>query len=343
MSGAFATSASELARQHLAVIPLGGEDGKVPLIKFANWKRPPGQGFIGELAGKFPNANVGILCGLSNLTVVDIDDTTLTDTMIERCGDTPLKIATPSGGIHLVYRHNGERCSNLREVEGLQVDIKATGGLVVAPPSVRPTGEYAGKPYSFLAGAWDDIGSLPVVRSGSVPVQSKASNNTLNTIREGSRNTALFRALLKQVRHCDDFNALLDVAQSTNETFLPPLRDAEVLRTAASVWKKEQDGCNWVGGSPKVALSKAICIQLVHHPDAFALFCLLKTSHGARIEPFAICSKAMSRNEVIQGWGPKRFDKARRMLVQLGFLRMVHQGGNKRGDVSKFVFSGPDN
>jgi hypothetical protein len=339
MDGAFATSAMSLAKQGLAVIPLGGEDGKVPSVKHGKWTRPPGQQFIRELAGKFPDANIGILCGLSNVTVVDIDDPTLIDTMIERCGDTPLKTATPSGGRHLWYQDNGECCSNLRGLEGLDVDVKATGGLVVAPPSVRPAGEYAGKSYTFLTGTWDDINSLPKVRSGSVPAREKVADHSRNTIGEGSRNDTLFRELLRQARHCDDFNALLDVAVPINETFLPPMSDAEVVKTATSAWKKEQDGFNWVGGPSQVVLTDGVHSPLIQHSAALSLYYLLKSSHGARVEPFAICSEAMHECDVIQGWGPKRYTNARRTLVELGFLRIVHQGGSKRGDASKFVFA----
>ena len=118
MAGAFAESAIDLAGHGLAVIPLGGEDGKVPQIKHSTWKRLPGPQILAKLSKQFPDSNVGILCGLSNISVVDIDDPTVTDKMIDRCGDTPLKTATPSGGVHLWYRHNGERSSNLRESEG---------------------------------------------------------------------------------------------------------------------------------------------------------------------------------------------------------------------------------
>jgi hypothetical protein len=343
MTGAFATSAIELARHNLAVIPLCGEDGKVPSINFANWRRPPGQQFIRELAGKFPDANVGILCGLSNVTIVDIDDPKLTKMMIKRCGDTPLKTATPRGGIHLWYRQNGERCSNLRTLEGLDVDIKASGGLIVAPPSVRPTGEYAGKAYTFLTGTWSDTRDLPEVRSGSVPVRDEVTASSYNPIREGSRNDALFRELLSQSRHCDNLSALLDIAHSSNEVFLPPMADTEVAKTAASAWRIEEQGRNWVGSSPHVVLTDRVHNSLIPHSKALSLYYLLKKSHGARVEPFAICSKAMSRDNVIQGWGPKGYTNARRKLIELGFLTEIHVGGSKRGDVSKYVFPKPNN
>src|SRR5215471_1633762 len=119
--GAFLEVAMTLARAGLAVLPLGDDDGKKPLVKWRGWKRGPGQGFLEKLIDKFPDANIGVICGLSGVTVVDIDDVCLLSPMIERFGDTPLKIGTPSEGVHLWYRSSGEASSALRR-EGLAVD-----------------------------------------------------------------------------------------------------------------------------------------------------------------------------------------------------------------------------
>ena len=48
----FANFAMDLANNGLAVIPLGGDDGKVPLIKYGTLTRPPGRGFISKLSQK---------------------------------------------------------------------------------------------------------------------------------------------------------------------------------------------------------------------------------------------------------------------------------------------------
>src|SRR2546425_678030 len=112
---AFTAAAPSLAAAGLTVLPLGGDDGKVPLIKWANWKRHPGLAFIRALIKEHPDANIGVVCGLSGVTVVDIDDLDLMPLMIERFGDTPLRTNTPSGGVHLWYRNSGEGCQNLRK------------------------------------------------------------------------------------------------------------------------------------------------------------------------------------------------------------------------------------
>lgn len=341
MAGAFTKSAMNLYQHDLAVIPLGGENGKEPLIKYANWERPPGREFITKLSKKYPDANVGVLCGLSGVTIVDIDDPSVTDEMIARCGDTPLITATPSGGVHLWYRHNGERSANLRVSEGLDVDIKATGGLVVVPPSIRPSGKYAGKPYTFNSGSWDDVQRLPVANPGSLPNHDEAPVYSIQSVKKGNRNKFLFSQLLKQVRSCDDFDALLDVARSLNEGFLPPLTKTEVIKTAHSAWVVEETGRNWSGKEARLVLVATELMTLVQNSDALALFGLLKVFHMGRMEPFAICSKAMWKAEVIPGWGLKRYTKARQWLVAQGFLRILHQGGARKGDKSKYTFERP--
>ena len=111
-----------------------------------------------QLVLRFPEANVGILTGLSRIFVVDIDQAHLAEDMIRRFGATPLMVETPSGGIHLYYRASGERCGDLRRTEQLPVDLKGIGGFVVVPPSVRPSGQHA----ASSTGSWKAHGrTLP--------------------------------------------------------------------------------------------------------------------------------------------------------------------------------------
>jgi bifunctional DNA primase/polymerase-like protein len=167
--GAFSATALRLAAAGLAVLPLGGDDGKVPLVKWAHWKSRPGAEFIRTLIATHPSANIGIICGLSGVTVVDIDDLDLVQPMIERFGDTPLRTQTPSGGRHHWYRSAGEECRNLRKSEGLAIDIKGYGGQVVVPPSVRFNGQFAGRCYALIAGSWEELPRLPKIRPGALP------------------------------------------------------------------------------------------------------------------------------------------------------------------------------
>ena len=144
---------------------MGGENGKKPLVThFTKWKRRPDLKTIQKWINRYSDENVGIVTGpLSGITVVDIDsaDPNVQRAMIERFGDTPLKVRTPSGGCHLWYCHNGEASANLSP--DIPVQIKASGGIVVVPPSVRPTGSHVGRTYEFIEGSLADLTRLPAI------------------------------------------------------------------------------------------------------------------------------------------------------------------------------------
>ena len=67
-------------------------------------------------------------------------------------------------------------------------------------------------------------------------------------MREGDgRNTQLWRQLMKEAHHCDNYEQLLDRARTLNEGFGRPMEDAEVIKCLASAWEKTVNGENWFG------------------------------------------------------------------------------------------------
>jgi hypothetical protein len=343
----FATVAPELLLHGLALIPLGGEDGKEPLIQFGRWRRPPGRKAIVEFASKFPDANPGIVTGLSRVTIVDPDDPDLVDPMVRRFGTTPLITGTPRGGVHLWYRSNGEGCPDLREAEGLAVDIKGIGGIAVIPPAVAWNGPGAGKAYRFIKGSWADLPHLPQIIPGSLPARPTATVTHLRGVRYGLRNGTLLKLLLRQVGYCDSETDLLDVATTiVEQTFelegVPPFTAAEIAKTVESVWKIQQEGRNWVGKEAQLIVPASEFAVLQENPDALTLRMTLRWAHGARVEPFAIVCKAMARDEAITGWTDfKRYMRARDWLLEHGFLIEHHRGGSKIGDASLYRLAEP--
>ena len=89
--GPFAEAALDVHQYGLAVIPVGGEAGKTPLVKWAKRGRPRRRDFPQKLIKRFGTANIGVITQLSGVTIVDVDDSALVDTMVRRCGNTPLK------------------------------------------------------------------------------------------------------------------------------------------------------------------------------------------------------------------------------------------------------------
>ena len=167
MSGPFAKAAEYLREHGLMPLPLGGEDGKQARVRsFNRWRSPPSIETLRKWSGQYPGANVGILTGpLSRITVVEPDDYGLDDLIAEQFGPTSLRVITPPGRQHFYYRHAGERCANLRKSEGLPIDVKGIGGYVVTAPSVRPSGEFAGRCYQIAPGCdWDALRDLPTIK-----------------------------------------------------------------------------------------------------------------------------------------------------------------------------------
>ena len=160
MTSPFKEKAQKIGALGVAVFPVGGKDGKTPLIGgYTNFRFPPSQSTLAKWSEKFPNANIGLSCGPSELVVVDIDQAGLFSDMLIRFGPTPIIVKTPSGGYHLWYRErNPVRSRNLRTSHGLAVDIKALGGYVLVPPSTRPRDQ---KAYTFYSGDWSELENLP--------------------------------------------------------------------------------------------------------------------------------------------------------------------------------------
>lgn len=131
-----------------------------------------------ELFGSDPR-NLGLRCG-NGLVVIDIDvkkgiDGKLTLQALEsQHGKLPptLTVSTPSGGIHLYYRYPdnmtiSSKAGKLGDTKTPNIDVRADGGYVVAPPSKLDasadpsgkivSGEYAiqqKRPIADLPSAW---------------------------------------------------------------------------------------------------------------------------------------------------------------------------------------------
>jgi len=311
---------------------------------YGRWRKRAPLAWIEKMMERWPAENVGILTRLSGVTVVDVDDPVLVDAMIARFGNTPLKTRTPSGGTHLWYRRSDDADHNLRASEGLAVDLRSNG-VIVVPPSIRPSGEYAERRYEFIKGSWDDLARLPKVRPGSLP-GSRApvrKGDRLGAVREGWRNETLFRQLLRHARHCDDKSALQDVATTINDDFDPPLPPAEVTKIVGSAWTYQLEGRNWVGTEAKVQLNASEIGLLITHKngsDAALLYLKLRLANWER-RIFAVSAKGMVRNQVIPGWAHGRYRSAAHSLVEIGLLVVVHQGGQGTGDPRLFTFPPP--
>jgi hypothetical protein len=344
--GAFGSTARYLSRLGMVVMPLGGADGKKPMVTWRTWRAPLSQTRIESLIEKFPRANISVICGPSGVTIVDIDDPEIIDRMIGRFGPTPLITASPRGGVHLWYRSSRERCYDLQSTEGLKVQIKGIGGQVAVPPSVRFGDDgFAGLPYEFRSGSWETLRRpLPTIRPGAMP-QSPAiprlAQPSSSVIKDGDgRNTKLLRDALRLTRGCPDLETLRFHAAAVNARFDPPLTDWEFEKVVQSAWRYESTGNNWVGQEQTVWLSISQLNALASYPNGgdAALFTLkLKAAHWDG-SSFAAVPVAMAAANFIPGWGKGTYRSAIKTALEAKVLRQVRRGGRGPHDPALYCF-----
>lgn len=318
--GVFAAAQSDYAAHGIATFPLTAD--KRPAVK--------GYGRIGlkasaELASKFADApGVGFMAGKrSGLTVLDVDtaDENVLADALARHGATPIITRTGSGNFHAWYRHNGEG-RMIRPDPAKPIDILGTG-VTIAPPSIGRKGAYA-----FAQGSLDDLDALPVMQGRSAQTAPKPGAG----LRDGDgRNRALFQHCMIQAPHCDDLDALLDVARTyASDQFADAMPDAEIIKTARSAWDYQERGKNWIAGRRPIESLDGVHGLARDNPHAFALLSLLRDYH--RDDEFMLVT-AMHR---ALGWTERRWRDARDTLLSEGWITRTHKGGRGPNDPARY-------
>lgn len=157
----------------------------------------------------WPDANIGISCGPSGLVVVDVDPRhggdeswrDITQSLGQDLDETRIG-ATGGGGQHYVYRCPiNETVQSWASTErftgplGPGVDLRASGGYIVAPPSIHASGalyfweddrEPAVLPYKLLE-------RIHGPRGSNNPIKLDNTADILNGVPQGERDYTLFR------------------------------------------------------------------------------------------------------------------------------------------------------
>jgi hypothetical protein len=126
-----------------SILPVGSD--KRPLGKWSEYQqRAPTETEVDQWRARWPEAGIGILAGsVSGLLVVDIDAKDAESfaeakRRVEECLPDGLVcpiVRTRSGGEHWYFRLPECGMSNRAHVDGLPLDVRGTGGYVVAPPT----------------------------------------------------------------------------------------------------------------------------------------------------------------------------------------------------------------
>ncbi len=302
-----------------------------------NDKRPAVKGYQKVTASasacyvaKFSDANaMAFLAGPSSkITVIDIDsaDQAIWTDTIDRHGDTPIKVGTPSGGLHLWYLNAGEP-RKIREDSDLPIDLLGNG-VVVAPPSISSKGTY-----QFLQGGLDDLQKLKPAANVNWPAMAVGLEAHRGLIavnqskaREG-RNSRLFRFLMRHAAHLDNLNDLDQIAwdfviNQTDRNAGHSFTDAEVRATIDSVKKITMEGRNRFGGKPHTIMLNATR-DILHElgPDAMFLHSYIQRMNADH-DPFLIAN-GLCLHMPDGEWARKRFTAARKVLEEAGLIVLV--------------------
>lgn len=138
-------AALSMARNGMKIIPVKPL-GKAPLIPDWNNRASSDLDVIRAWRAQFPDCNFGIVCGPSNLVVVDLDIKNGKDGLqtwkarTQGAFDNTFSVETPSGGIHFYYR--GSDFRNSVDAVGSGIDVRGEGGFVVSPWSRTEQGIY---------------------------------------------------------------------------------------------------------------------------------------------------------------------------------------------------------
>lgn len=238
-----------------AVFPLKPGE-KTPLTKHGLHDASTDESVIRTWWQQHPNANIGIATGLvSGFVVVDVDGPQGEDALA-RLGEMPPTPSSSTGkGRHLLFLRPAEGMRNTAGKLGPQLDTRADGGYIVAPPSLHPSGaRYAWSPDAHPLRT--PLAALPAVIAARLvavaaprlalvgddePRGSAAEIPMLPQVPDGQRNQTLAeyagRLLAKGL---SELEALELVRALNHAKCAPPLGADEVERIVMSIAASER-------------------------------------------------------------------------------------------------------
>lgn len=247
------TDAANAALKYLArgwaVVPIAAR-GKQPLVRWQEFQgRLPTAAEVEEWYAYWPDAGVGLVTGaISDLAVLDIDPQHggYESLAALECayGSLPhtVEAITGGGGRHVYFAYPG---GELRSRAGLApgLDLRAEGGLVVAPPSMHASGRRYEWEVSHHPDATRIVGMpgwLVQLARGEGPGRGHPVawwRDLVETgVEEGRRNNTIASLAGHLLWHRVDPKVVLELLLCWNRVRCrPPLGDDEVARTVDSI------------------------------------------------------------------------------------------------------------
>lgn len=226
---------------------LGDHEKKSPLVSWREWQvRRPTADQVAAWWRRWPQANIAIITGRpSGIIVLDVDGEEGRALLQGRYIPPTPTARTGGGGWHYYFRHPG---GEVRNRVGIlpHVDIRGDGGLVIAPPSVHPSG----KRYEWVEGLSPEeveLHEMPdwiaELLASPKPANQPATSDfavLFQGVPKGMRNdtcTRLAGHLLSRGISEEETTNLLLAWNLRNQ---PPMDEAEVRRVVASIARAER-------------------------------------------------------------------------------------------------------
>lgn len=202
-------------RMGFSVIPC--KKDKRPLLKWEPYQlQKPTEAEIKEWWGKWPDANIAVVCGqVSGVDVLDCDSQEAYDNVnnfyLSESFQTPT-VKTPKGR-HLYFKHRSGLTNQVQAIKG--TDIRTFGGYVIAPPSKNGSGNayywFDGlKPNEIDVAAWPDelFATLQAVSNNNIYNSSclAVTSNSKDRARKKEVSTTVYKYFEQGRRDQDIFH-----------------------------------------------------------------------------------------------------------------------------------------
>jgi hypothetical protein len=231
----------QAARNYLlkgfSVIPILPR-GKKPAIPWKEYQqRPPTEEELVQWFGNGAKNNIGIVTGsVSGLAVVDLDSDQAF--AFAKAKNLPPGPTVKTGrGFHL-YCKAKDGVRNFQQRDDLpDIDLRADGGYVVAPPSVHESGTV----YGWVKGRGlgeVEMAELPSWVLAEKPEEKKAVGELYHGVEKGGRNKALARLVGSFVNDGGSLQDIQEQALLWNSAIAEPLPVEEVERTVKSIYER---------------------------------------------------------------------------------------------------------
>lgn len=234
-------AALEYAKMGWYVFPIK-EKSKIPLTSNGFKDATTDPAIIRSWWEKWPNANIGVDCGRSNLAVIDLDKKpdyngkSAWERLVKKhaIDDMTLTSNTGSGGLHLIFAMPSIPIRNSAGKISKGIDTRGIGGYIVVPPSIHPNGN----PYK-----WDYTlkpptkpKDFPRALADLLNKKDKARSNSKGDIPEGQRESELCKqagAMRRKGMSPEAIEAALLIENRSRCN--PPLDENDIHRIAQSI------------------------------------------------------------------------------------------------------------